>query len=172
MRARILYNANCWMDSKILLIPNIFLPASLGRSRLTRELSCSSSWDQKVTLVDIFAKFMKPWRVWNSKMFCSKKCYIKYVTLVVSFVGPKGSHFLHRTFLSKILLIIYYRLFFGQFFGVRLSHLTPKHWVFFARSLSFLLNPWVFFQIPEFFHAYSIKVLILPNSVFSWKLKP
>ena len=84
-----------------------FLPASLGRSRLTRELSCSSScsWDQKVTLVDIFAKFMKPWRLWNSKIFYSKKCYIKYVILVVSFVGPKGSHFLHHTFLSKILLI-------------------------------------------------------------------
>ena len=40
---------------------DVFLPASLGRSRLTRELRCSSSsWDQKVTLVDIFAKFMKP----------------------------------------------------------------------------------------------------------------
>ena len=67
--------------------------------------------------------------------------------------------------------------FFGRFFGVRLSHLTPKHWVFFAkpwvffaRCLSFLLNPWVFFQIPEFFHAYSFKVKANPSK-FSFLLK-
>ena len=65
----------------------------------------------------------------------------------------------------------------GRFFGVRLSHLTPKHWVFlqsleffFCQILEFFAKSLSFFQIPEFFHAYSFKVKANPSK-FSFLLK-
>ena len=48
---------------------------------------------------------------------------------------------------SFLIQSVYARLIFWATFGVLLSHLTPKGWVFLAESLSFLQSPSFFFQM-------------------------